>query len=152
MKAKNTHKEKTYGQIRNERNGRRYNQRGWNGSDESAGTKVLKPAIARPLKPAAIDDGQSVDDRTAPIADTVIIPGSSTKTFALVLYILNKNENQTGTDALKIFTGQVVVGSGDGVGVSGKIGLADEVTDLESQVQSGQGGAEQQDPEDGQEG
>lgn len=104
-----------------------------------------KPAIERLLITTTNELHEDlqldVKDRTQRIADTVVIPGESTKTFALVLYILNKNENQTDTDALKTFTGQVVVGSGDGVGVSGKIGLAEDIDNLQSQ-----GGPVQEEP------
>lgn len=88
-------------------------------------TVVKKPAIDRALVslPNPEDELKEATARTAKIADDIEIGGRATKTFALVLYIKNKNEDQTKKDALKTFSGKVVVSSGDGnTGVSGTIG------------------------------
>lgn len=92
-------------------------------SDPDAGTTVKKPAIDRALVPITEDNMfGDVSVRTAKIADDITIDGKETKTFALVLYIKNANEDQTATDAAKKFLGQVIVSSGDGsTGVSGTI-------------------------------
>jgi len=100
--------------------------------DEEAGTVVKAPAINIPL--VAINETNQYSDaekRTAKVAEDITIDGGQTKTFALVLYIRNANVDQTGTDAKKTFSGQMVVKSGDGlVGVSGSIGaIGDEQKD-----------------------
>lgn len=97
--------------------------------DEETGTMVKAPAINIPL--VAINETNQyteADNRTAKVAEDITIDGGQTKTFALVLYIRNANVDQTGTDAKKTFSGQMVVKSGDGlVGVSGSIGaIGDE--------------------------
>ena len=87
------------------------------------------PAIDRPIK---VIDPKNPNDNTADIADNITIDGKGVKTFALVLYIKNIDEDQTEADAAKSFSGQVVVSSGDGkVGVSGFIGI-EETTALQS--------------------
>jgi hypothetical protein len=66
------------------------------------------------------------------LADSVDIPGitnsidgSNIKTFMVVLYIKNKEENQNDSDSEKNFTGRIVVSTSDGsTGVSGSIGAA----------------------------
>ena len=103
------------------------------------GTKVVAPAINRELIPIT-EDNQSSEarERTARIADDIEIIGGETKTFALVLYILNdENRDQTETDALKTFTGQMVVSSGDGnSGVSGQISALTTTPGAEDNLQS----------------
>ena len=92
-------------------------------------TDIVEPAIDRPIK---VLDEMNPNDNTADIADNITIDGKSIKTFALVLYIRNLETDQTGADAKKTFTGQVVVSSGDGkVGVSGFIGI-DQTQELQS--------------------
>lgn len=102
--------------------------------DDEAGTVVKRPAIDRLL--VSIDElnvGSAVAERTAKIADDILIDSNETKTFALVLYIKNINEDQTKTDAAKVFSGQVVVSSGDGsTGVSGSISAVTDDTTLQS--------------------
>lgn len=103
--------------------------------DQESGTSVKKPSIDRLLVPINENNQYSENpDRTARIADDITIEGKETKTFALVLYIKNANLDQTATDAAKIFTGQVVVSSGDGsTGVSGTIQASiDAENDLQS--------------------
>lgn len=92
-------------------------------TDTDTGTTVKKPAIDRALVPITENNQYGdVSERTAKIADDITIEGKETKTFALVLYIKNANEDQTATDAAKNFHGQVIVSSGDGsTGVSGTI-------------------------------
>lgn len=88
-------------------------------------TVVKKPAIDRALValPNPEDELKEATARTAKIADDIEIGSRATKTFALVLYIRENKEDQTKTDALKEFSGKVVVSSGDGnTGVSGTIG------------------------------
>ncbi len=108
-------------------------------SDASEGTKVVKPAINRPLVPIT-EDNQLAEakDRTVRIADNIEIPGGETKTFALVLYILNdENKDQTSTDAEKTFAGKMVITSGDGdTGVSGQISALTNTPGAEDNLQS----------------
>ena len=103
--------------------------------DTEQGTTVMKPAINRLLVPIT-EDNQYAEpaQRTTRIADDITINGGgTTKTFALVLYIKNANVDQTATDAAKTFTGQVIVGSGDGTtGVSGTISAYTDGSDLQS--------------------
>lgn len=84
------------------------------------------PAIDRALVPITEENAEAKEeDRTVKIADNITIDGRSTETFALVLYIKNINDDQTSADALKSFTGKVIVSSGDGkVGVSGSISVS----------------------------
>lgn len=95
-------------------------------------SKVV-PAIDRKL--ITIDEknvSAKPEERTTRIADNISIDGRSVKTFALVLYIKNIQDDQTGADALKSFKGQVTVSSGDGkVGVSGSINVSSK-QDLQS--------------------
>lgn len=103
----------------------------------------IEPALDRAIK--VIDEARP-NDNTARIADDITIDGKSLKTFALVLYIKNLNDDQTEDDASKSFAGQVIVSSGDGkVGVSGTISV-DEVKNLQSGSTIG---TETQDPEIG---
>lgn len=90
--------------------------------------------------PKSIEIPVSTDiEGSAKLADGIEIPGVNTtqdgdnlRTFMVVLYILNKNENQNDTDAEKTFTGRIVVTTDDGgTGVSGTIGAA-----ANSQLQS----------------
>lgn len=106
---------------------------------EGASQTKLTPAIERALVQThtktgeeleALPNTETVTQKTAKIANGVKIPGSSTATFALVIYILDDDTNQTDSDADKSFTGQVVVGSGDGGGVSGQIGKVESAADL----------------------
>ena len=101
---------------------------------------VIVPAIDRPLVSTHLADGtpdpkvsEFVDDAerieylTTTVASNVSIAGQQTKTFALVIYILDNNTDQTKTDAAKTFTGRVVVSSGDGkTGVSGTISVVSD--------------------------
>lgn len=89
-------------------------------------TVVKKSSIDRQL--ISVTDENPIEeakDRTTKIADDITIDGGETKTFVIVLYVKNKAEDQTKTDAAKSFTGQVVVSTGDGsTGVSGSINAA----------------------------
>jgi hypothetical protein len=77
----------------------------------------------------------TVDERSERVASDIEIGGGETKTFAIVLYIKNENKDQTETDADKVFTGQLIVKSGDGnTGVSGSIGTL--TSDKENFLQS----------------
>ena len=110
---------------------------------ETADPLVKKPAIDRKLITTVLEDGTDVifdeidptPQKTANIAGDIEIGGGQTKTFALVLYILDNNQDQTKTDAEKSFTGRVVISSGDGSsGVSGYISFVtdDTIKDLQS--------------------
>lgn len=94
--------------------------------NESEQTVVKKSSIDRQL--ISVTDENPIEeakDRTTKIADDITIDGGETKTFVIVLYVKNKAEDQTKTDAAKSFTGQVVVSTGDGTtGVSGSINAA----------------------------
>lgn len=97
---------------------------------------AIKQEIAKIADPANLG---SVESRTAKIANDITIEGmGSTKTFAIVLYILNdKYNDQTAADAEKEFLGHVTVTSGDGnTGVSGSIGIIG--TEDAENVQSGE--------------
>ena len=60
------------------------------------------------------------------LADDITVNGGTTRTFAIILYVLNlENEDQTAADADRAFTGRVEVSNGDGTsGVSGAISAA----------------------------
>ena len=107
---------------------------------------AVKPSIDRLIKSV-----ENIDDRTTRLADNIEIPGNDgVKTFAIVLYIKNENFDQTDTDAAKTFSGQVIVGSGDGsTGVSGSISVA--TSDRLQSNQNGDGTEEEpeEDPETG---
>ena len=94
--------------------------------NESEQTVVKKSSIDRQL--ISVTDENPIEeakDRTTKIADDITIDGGETKTFVIVLYVKNKAEDQTKTDAAKSFKGQVVVSTGDGTtGVSGSIKAA----------------------------
>lgn len=111
--------------------------------DEAAGTEVLRPSIDKLIVPITDDlppmeEEAGVTARTTKLADKIEIKGGETKTFAIVMYVKNKNEDQTAADAEKIFQGKVVVSSGDGkTGVSGSIGTMSE------ELQSGVGTPEE---------
>ena len=88
---------------------------------------------------------------TVTVADEITINGGEISTFALVLYISETGEDQTNDtqdgdigDAAKEFTGQVIVGSGNGsTGVTGTISTVN-VNDLQSNqnTDSGSGNGE----------
>lgn len=100
--------------------------------DEAAGTEVLRPSIDKLIVPITdnlppMEEEAGVTARTTRLADNIEIKGGETKTFAIVMYVKNKDEDQTSTDAEKVFQGKVVVSSGDGkTGVSGSIGTMSE--------------------------
>ncbi len=77
----------------------------------------LSPSINRPV---SVDyNGEVV------LANDLEIQGGSTKTYIIVLYVLNLDEDQTDDDADKTFTGRVMVSNGDNSGgVSGAISAA----------------------------
>lgn len=83
----------------------------------------MKPSIDRAIK---VLSDMNLEDRSVRVADNIELPERSTKTFALVLYIKNdEDKDQTDSDADKSFSGQVIVGPGDGSGgVSGQIEAA----------------------------
>lgn len=107
-------------------------------TNQETQTSVVKPAIDRLLVPITETNMyENADKRTAKIADNITIEGKETKTFALVLYIKNANEDQTATDAAKTFSGQVVVSSGDGSGgVSGRISAFEDNDNASDNLQS----------------
>lgn len=84
------------------------------------------------------------------VADDITINGGELSTFALVLYIKETGDDQTNDDAAMEFTGQVVVGSGNGnTGVTGTIS-AMNVSDLQSQQgQNGGSGTDNPDQNGG---
>ncbi len=86
-------------------------------------------------KPSDVRLKSSSDsDWNSHIADDITIPGGEAKTFALVLYVKETGDDQTLADAAKQFTGQVIVGSGDGsTGVTGTISAS---IGKESELQS----------------
>lgn len=92
-------------------------------SQGAEGTNVTKPSIDRLL--VQIDETNqesSEEEKTTKLADDINIEGGETKTFAIVLYIKNENIDQTATNALKTFSGRVVISNGDGsTGISGVI-------------------------------
>lgn len=110
----------------------------------TADSVVMKPAIDRLLVTVTDENRfefETADDRTTRIADDITIDGQETKTFALVLYIKNANVDQTTSDALKEFTGQLVVSSGDGTGgVSGQISAFTNDETANDNLQSNQSG------------
>ncbi len=66
------------------------------------------------------------ENPTLRLADDITVRGGETRSFAIVLYVFNlEEEDQTSDDADKSFTGRVVVSNGDGTtGVSGAISAA----------------------------
>lgn len=118
--------------------------------DSDSNTKF---SINRKLATVDVDNLREADNnypatdankaqRTVTVASNIEIGHDQVKTFALVLYIKNEDNDQTRYDAAKRFSGQVVVGSGDGsTGVSGSISavLNDGVVDnLQSNTQTSQ--------------
>lgn len=90
--------------------------------------QTRKSSIGIPVKAALDSDGSDVSTRTSKLADGITIngvnsdDGSNLKTFMIVLYINNLNQNQNETDSMKDFVGKVEVSTGDGsTGVSGTI-------------------------------
>ena len=119
--------------------------------EQETGETTTTPAIDKKI--ALIADPSSLGtlaERTAKIANKIRIEGGETKTFALVLYILNNpNEDQTKADADKVFEGQVTVSSGEsGEGVSGQIGAVSSPDFDSSKLQSNQNNTSQE-PETG---
>lgn len=89
--------------------------------------QTRKSSIGIPVKAATEGEG-SDSDKTSKLADGITIngvnsgDGSNLKTFMIVLYINNLNQNQNETDSMKDFVGKVEVSTGDGsTGVSGTI-------------------------------
>lgn len=94
-----------------------------NDVDDETGYAVA-PKLVTVLDDTLNEPGNA-DDRTQKVAENFTIEPNGTKTFALVLFVENVDEDQTVDDADKEFTGQVIVGPGDGKnGVSGFIGAA----------------------------
>jgi len=91
------------------------------------GSETL-PAEKAMLKQVLTQDNnteENIGDRTTKVANNFEIAGGETKTYALVLYILESGGDQTELDADKDFIGQVIISSGDGkTGVSGIIRAA----------------------------
>ncbi len=95
--------------------------------NDSQSPQTRKSSIGIPVKAATEGEG-SDSDKTAKLADGITIngvnsgDGSNLKTFMIVLYINNLNENQNVSDSMKDFVGRVEVSTGDGsTGVSGTI-------------------------------
>ena len=81
-------------------------------NDSQDDTPNFKPSINLEL----------AENPTLRLADDITIQGGETRSFAIVLYVYNLNEDQTSNDANMSFTGRVVVSNGDGTtGVSGII-------------------------------
>ncbi len=96
--------------------------------NDSQSPQTRKSSIGIPVKAALDGDGSDVSTRTSKLADGITIngvnssDGSNLKTFMIVLYINNLNQNQNETDSMKDFVGKVEVSTGDGsTGVSGTI-------------------------------
>lgn len=88
-------------------------------------TTYAESALITTVLDDTMNDNSNVGNRTSVVAEDFVIDPNATKTFALVLFVKNIEDDQTGDDAAKTFTGQVVVGPGDGkTGVSGFIGAA----------------------------
>ena len=71
-----------------------------------------------------------VGDDNAKLADNIELPGISSgdnlKTFLVVLYINENDDNQNETDSNKTFSGRIIVDGSDGAtGVTGKISALD---------------------------
>lgn len=83
-------------------------------SDEAESTKLVTVLES---------NSSDATSRTVTVAENFVIQPNQTNTFALVLFVKNLESDQTDADAAKSFTGQVVVGPGDGsaTGVSGYI-------------------------------
>ena len=95
--------------------------------NDSQSPQTRKSSIGIPVKAATEGEG-SDSDKTSKLADGITIngvnsgDGSNLKTFMIVLYINNLNENQNVSDSMKDFVGRVEVSTGDGsTGVSGTI-------------------------------
>lgn len=119
--------------------------------EKTTGETVTTPSIEKRVK--LISDPSSmgtVAERTAKIANKVRINGGETKTFALILYIVNDPEkDQTKEDADKTFEGQITVSSGEsGEGVSGKIGAVSAEDFDPSKLQSNQNNTGNDDADD----
>lgn len=96
------------------------------------------PAEKAMLKQVLVSDSnnnENITERTTKVANNFEIGGGETKTYALVLYILETGLDQTGDDADKEFTGQVVISSGDGkTGVSGTIRAVTDAEDEDEEI------------------
>lgn len=85
--------------------------------NSTEGNPVYSPSINRPVP--TVYEGQ------INLADNLEIAGGQTRTFIIVLYVLENEQDQTSSDANKGFTGRVLVSTGDGTtGVSGTISAA----------------------------
>lgn len=105
-------------------------------SSEDKEHPVLKSSIDRQvIQVTEANQGADASEKTVKLAEDITIDGGAIKTFAIILYVKNINEDQTKVDASKEFTGRVVVSTGDGTtGVSGEISAAGDAT-LQSQGQ-----------------
>ena len=84
-------------------------------------TKPAERATLSKVEDPSTNTKENLRDRTVKVANKFEIIGGETKTYALVLYIAETGDNQTDADSEKEFTGQVIISSGDGDGVSGVI-------------------------------
>lgn len=123
----------------------------YTGLNEENQTETI-PAIERKIalipNPEALE---TIEKRTVQIANNIEIGGGETKTFALILYILNNpDKDQTEEDAEKTFSGQVTITSGDGgTGVSGSIGALSASDFDPNKLQSNQNNTNEENPDDG---
>lgn len=95
-------------------------------SSEDKEHPVLKSSIDRQvIQVTEANKDADASEKTVKLAENITIDGGAIKTFVIVLYVKNINEDQTKADASKEFTGRVVVSTGDGTtGVSGQISAA----------------------------
>lgn len=103
-------------------------------SSEDKENPVLKSSIDRQvIQVTEANQDADASEKTVKLAENITIDGGQTRTFVIVLYVKNINEDQTKVDASKEFTGRVVVSTGDGTtGVSGQISAAGDAL-LQSQ-------------------
>lgn len=103
-------------------------------SSEDKEHPVLKSSIDRQvIQVTEANKDADASEKTVKLAENITIDGGQTRTFIIVLYVKNINEDQTKVDASKEFTGRVVVSTGDGTtGVSGQISAAGDAL-LQSQ-------------------
>lgn len=103
-------------------------------SSEDKENPVLKSSIDRQvIQVTEANKDADASEKTVKLAENITIDGGQTRTFVIVLYVKNINEDQTKVDASKEFKGRVVVSTGDGTtGVSGQISAAGDAL-LQSQ-------------------
>ena len=104
-------------------------------SSVNAETKFAESAKLVTVLDDTLNESGNAVDRTAVVAENFTVGPNETKTFALVLFVNETEDDQTSLDAKKSFTGQVIVGPGDGkTGVSGFISAASESEEPEEDL------------------